>query len=145
MRNLASQLLANTIHQGSVYLLIENTHIVKKPHYFVILNKDPWDAEILLLVNATSKIEKRRQVIKKLGFPESTLVKVSAGSYSFLSLDSAFDCNSPIKYSAGGLLDKLEFSLFKHVGDLPIDIVTKIIEGVINSPQVDEETKDLLR
>lgn len=80
-----------TIKTGSVYYFEEERLASNEPHYFVVLNRSPRTEELLILVCASSQVEKRQQIIQKLGFPQETLVFVSPVDYPLFTKDSIID------------------------------------------------------
>lgn len=144
MGDIASQVLASTIECGSVYLFKNDNFVGDKAHNFVVLNCNPLESVTLLFACATSQVEKRRKRQQKLKLPESTLVEVKAGQISFLPRDTIFDCNEPVKYSVEAIIKQLQSGLFVYRGKLPDELIILLQNGVVESTQVDEETKDLL-
>jgi len=80
-----------TMKTGSVYYFEEEQLSSTEPHYFVVLNKEPRTEEFLILVCASSQVEKRRQTIQKLGFPQETLVFVSSTDYRLFRRDTVIE------------------------------------------------------
>ena len=81
------------IQAGSVYYFEEENLSSSEPHYFVVLNKCPRTEELLILVCASSQVEKRKQIAKKLGFPSETLVSISPSDYCLFTKETVIDCN----------------------------------------------------
>lgn len=67
-------------------------------HLFVVLNVDPSTEEVLLLVSGTSQVQKRLEARLKTSIDNGqdvhdTTHVFNAGSYSFTSKQTLFDCN----------------------------------------------------
>jgi hypothetical protein len=144
MGDMALEILRRTICCGSVFYFTERRFNSSEPHYFVLINKDPISDSRLIFINATSQVDKRKKVIRLSKLPPDTLVEVIPGRCSFLKLNTAFDCNSYTEYFAEALIGRLQSKSFHYVGEMPADVLTEIIKGVLISPQIDEDTKDLL-
>lgn len=137
--------IRSTIRIGSVYYFEEEQLSSPEPHYFVVLNKDPHTAELLLLVCASSQVEKRKNAAKKLGFPEGTLVCISPAEYPLFTKESVIDCNRVIEKTIQSLIEKLEQGKLGPCTEImPKPIIQKLIAGVVASDQVSENIKKLL-
>ena len=134
-----------TIQTGSVYYFEEERLASNEPHYFVVLNKDPRTEELLILVCASSQVEKRQQIIQKLGFPQETLVLISHAEYSLFTKDTVIDCNRAFEKTPQSLIEKLEQDKLKVCAQIMSeDIIKKLIRGVLASSQVSEKIQRLL-
>ncbi len=134
--------VASSVRPGSVYLFAEETHTGDDPHFFVVLNHSPLKDEELILVNATSKIEKVRRRTAK--FP-GTLVEVTREEYSIFSVPiSAFDGNEITKKTLAEIIKKLKERKLIQKMEMPIPIVERLRQAVIKSPQVEQRYKNLL-
>ena len=139
------QILAS-IQTGSVYYFEDEELTSAEPHYFIVLNKSPRSEDFLILVCASSQVEKRRKIIKKLGFPENTLAFVSHSDYPLFKKETVIDCNRAFEKTADALIGKLENNKLKVCTEMmPKQIVQSLIEGVIASSQVKEKIKQVLR
>ena len=133
------------IQTGSVYYFEEELLSSTEPHYFVVLNKNPRTEEVIILVCASSKVDKRRQIAKSLGFSNKTLVVITPSEYSLFTKETVIDCNRAFEKIAQSLIDKLEQGKLKVCTELmPDDIVRKLIDGVMTSTQIAEKIKKML-
>jgi hypothetical protein len=115
-------------------------------HYFVVLNRNPQTEEILILAIASSQVEKRKEIIIKLGFPVETLVKISPTEYTQFTKETVIDCNRAFEKSIQSLKDKLEAGRLKVcVEIMPEEIVTKIVQGMLVSTQISRNIQDIIR
>lgn len=134
-----------SIQTGSVYYFKEEKLSSAEPHYFIVLNKNPRAEEVLILVCASSQVEKRQQIAQNLKFPEETLVIVSPSEYPLFIKETVIDCNSVFEKTAQSLIDKLEEGKLGVCTELmSSEIVQKMIEGVIKSVQIAENIKKTL-
>lgn len=133
------------IQTGSVYYFREEAPSSAESHYFVVLNKDPRNEEVLVLVCASSQIDKRRRIIEKLGFPAETLICISPSEYPLFTKDTVIDCNRAFEKTCQSLIAKLELGKLKTCTELmPPEIVRKLIRGIRISTQVAEKIKKVL-
>lgn len=110
-------------------------------HIFIILHKTIETGE-LLLVNGTSKFEKRLLTLERMGLnPKKTLVDINPGAYSFFPERTAIDCNTVHSIN----LKDLKLEEFSYVSDvMNSDDMLRIVAGVKNSPTVPSRIKELL-
>ena len=133
------------IHTGSVYYFEEEQLSSPEPHYFVVLNKNPRTEEILILVCASSQVEKRRQMAQILGFSPETLVVISPSEYTLFTKETVIDCNRAFERTAQSLIDKLEQGKLKVCTELmPKDIVRRLVCGILASTQIAEDVQKML-
>jgi hypothetical protein len=134
-----------TIRTGSVYYFEEEELLSDEPHYFVVLNQNPRTEEFLILVCASSQIEKRRQIMQRLGFPQETLVFVSPSEYPIFSKDTVIDCNRVFEKTSQTLIEKLDQNKLKVCTEImPDTILQKLIRGILASTQISEKIKRML-
>ncbi|MBT9548479.1 MAG: hypothetical protein IV090_24005 [Candidatus Sericytochromatia bacterium] len=140
------QILA-TLKSGSVYYFEEESpqFSSSEPHYYVVVNHDPQTEELLILVCATSQIEKRRERIQALGYPEETLVFVSPQDYPLFTKNTVFDCNTAFEKTVQALVDKCERGKLRVCTELMPDlIIQKLREGLKSSPKITRKIKKML-
>jgi len=134
-----------TIKRGSVYYFKEDNFVSTEPHFFVVLNKNPKNNTVLILACATSQIEKRKEIARKLKFLEETLVEVSPSDFSFFTKSTLFDCNNVIEKSVQSLIDKLCNNCLEICSiNMPENVVNSLIKGVLASSQVSEKNKKIM-
>jgi len=134
-----------TIKTGSVYYFEEEELTSDEPHYFVVLNKNPRTEEFLILVCASSQVEKRQQIAQRLGFPSETQVLISPPEFPIFSIDTIVDCNRVFEKTSQTLIEKLEQNKLKVCSEMmPDDILQKLITGVLASSQISEKIKLML-
>lgn len=137
--------ILGAIQPGSVFYFEEETISSPEPHFFVVLNKNPRTEEVLILVCASSQVDKRKQAIKRLGFPPETLVFVSPTEYVLFKKDTVIDCNRAYEKAPQSLIEKLEQGKLKVCTEVMDGaIVEKLLTGVLASTQVVERVKQML-
>ncbi len=134
-----------TIKTGSVYYFEEEELSSDEPHYFVVLNQSPRTEEFLILVCASSQIEKRQQIARRLGFPAETQIIIAPSEFSVFSRDTIIDCNRVFERTSETLIEKLEQNKLRVCIELmPHAILQKLIAGVLASSQISEKIKRML-
>ncbi len=137
--------ISETIETGSVYYFEEEGFPSDEPHYFIVLNKNPRIEEFLILVCASSQVDKRKRIAKFLRFPEKTLVMVSPSEYPTFRKESVIDCNRIFEKTIQSLIDKLRKKQLKPCEKLmPNEIIQKLISGTLASNQVSEKVRKML-
>jgi hypothetical protein len=142
VERMVSPLLKLTLRQGSVYYLQHRDLTSPEPHYLVVVNSSPLKSPVLVFGVVTSKVELKRKRIEYAKLPPETLVLISPSEYSELRVESAIDCNNPRKMSIEELDTVCAYS--RKCIDIPAEICTKILEGIMKSPMVDVSTKEML-
>ncbi len=133
------------IQTGSVFYFEEDTISSSEPHYFVVLNRNPQTEEILILAIASSQVEKRKNIVGKLGFPLETLVEIAPEEYPLFTKSTVIDCNRAFEKSIQSLTEKLENGKLKVCDEImSAEIVKKIVEGMLISTQISKNIQDML-
>jgi len=130
------------LRSGSVYYLQHREMTSPEPHYFVVLNSNPSANEFLVLIVASSKVETVKRRRKNL--PESTLVEIAPTDYSEFSQQSIIDCNQCFRFSRQELLNKLQQRVANEKKPIPEDIVDKLRQGILASPLIENEIKEMV-
>lgn len=133
------------IQSDSVFYFEEETLTTTDAHYFVVLNKNPRADEIIILVIASSQLEKRREWAERLGFPAETLVFVSPTDYPLFTKDTVIDCNRAWEKTPQSLVDKFNAGKLGVCNEvMSTEIVEKLKAGVAASSQIAENIKKQL-
>lgn len=135
--------IKSTIQPGSVYYFEEETLNSPEPHYFIVININPQEDTVILLVCASSQIDKvlkRRRTCSV-----ETLVKISPTQYADFKTDSIIDCNSVFERTVDQLVEKLLNNKLRLKTEMSIEIVNKLRLGVLASPLIEFRIKALLK
>lgn len=133
-----------TIRPGSVYYFRhESFKHSEDPHYFIVINLDPINEQVILLVSSTS----RKYNVKKryLNFPPQTLVQVTPSQYSGFPYTSIIDCNNVYSESLEGLVYRLANKQMLLKPEIDISLVEQFRKGALDSPTVIGKIKEQLR
>lgn len=133
------------IQRGSVYYFEEEKLTSDEPHYFVVLNENPRTEDFLVLLVASSQVDKRTRIAKQLGFPPETIVVVRPTECPLFSKDTVIDCNSTFERTTESLIEKLESGTLKVCTEvLAPEIIDNLIVGVLASSQVSANIQKML-
>jgi hypothetical protein len=80
-----------------------------------------------------------------VGLPVESLIEISPSEYSEFTLQSIGDCNSHFRVTKQELLQKLQTGLAWEKKPLPVNLLNKLRQGMLASPLIEDEIKDLLR
>ena len=136
-------MLRLTLRGGSVYYLQERRLSSAAPHYFVVLNQVPYGDGFLVLAVASSNVSGARNRNRNL--PPETVVEISPAEYADFTVQSIVDCNPLFRVTKQELLQKLQANVAGEKRPLAPEILAKLRQGVLTSPLIEEEIKDLLR
>ena len=133
-----------SLRQDTVYYMAERGLSSVEPHYFVVLNQNPLGSKILLLLVASSQVEKAQKRISRKNLPPESLVVIDEAEYDDFSKDSCIDCNKLFNKSLEELCEQWRKKEVRAHKDLPRDLIERLMEGVKASPLISEEDKVLI-
>ena len=134
--------IKSTIKPGSVYYFPNEVLSSKESHYFIVINIDPIEDEVIFLVCSSSKIDKVKQ--RNRHNPPQTLVAISKEDYEDFTCDSIINCNNVFSERIEGLVDKLSKKTLKLKAEMNKNIVKKLREATWASLQVTLDIKKKL-
>ncbi len=132
-----------TIRPGSVYYFVEESFKSTEPHYFIVINNKPLEDKVVLLVCASSQIDKVRQ--RRKTCPEETLVYIDPTRYSDFSGDSIVDCNSIHEKTVEQLVDKLARDELRLKSEMDVSLIEQFRQGVLTSHLIEHRIKKSLQ
>lgn len=134
--------IKSTIKPGSVFYFIEEAlKFSEEPHYFIVINHNPITDRVILLVCASSQIQKVKRMRRSI---TDTIVEVAKREYPDFTKDSIIDCNGVFERSISTLVQKLKEGDLKAKREIDISIVEKLRKATIASPLVENNIKKLL-
>lgn len=132
------------IQPGSVYYFPDEHFTDNTPHYFVVININPAEEIVILLVCASSQIE--RVKLRRKNLPPQTLIEVNPEQYKPFTSPSIFDCNNIYPHSIEDLVQRLvNKKLIVEHAIMDLSIVNQLRNGVLLSPTIPEIYKIQLR
>ena len=129
------------LRAGSVYYFQARELSSGEPHFFVVVNREPLTAKLLLLTIVTSKVDKVR--IRNRERP-NTVVEISPKEYDEFKVLSAVDCNVVLEKPLSELVGLVKRKEVRYHKDLPPEIFAKIKSAILASTLVADELKSLL-
>ena len=130
-----------TLRAGSVYYFVDRSLNSPEPHYFIVVNRDPIDQEVLILNVITSKVDKVRHFRAAL---PGTLVALDPADYDELSRPSIVDCNNVFRRNLAELIDMTVHGAVEAKQQVPDHILSALRTAILASPLVEQEIKDLV-
>ena len=119
------------IQPGSVYYFpSELLHGSVEPLYFVVINIDPLNEEKLLLVCASSQVDRTLRINNSR---LDTNILVTPNDYSTLSCRSVFNCNDVFPYTIDEIVSRLSDGILKIKPEISPGIVQKLRQAAIGS------------
>lgn len=134
--------IQSSIRQGSVYYFHHESLSSPTPHYFIVINQEPVQDTIILLVCASSQVHKR--LMWYSACPEETLVLVKPEEYPEFNVLTVIDCNNVFEITFEQLIKKRQQGLLQLKSPLDTKIVATIKRGVVASPLIEQRIKALI-
>ena len=134
--------IKSSIKPGSVYYFPNEEFSSDEPHFFVVLNIAPASESVILLVCASSRIDKVKLRRRKL--PKDTLILIKPSQYPIFKVDSIFDCNYVIEQTIDKLVQRLSNGELLLKTEMEIGLVEILRRGVQLSPLVSDRIKEQL-
>lgn len=129
------------LRAGSVFYFQSRELTSERPHFFVVVNRDPLRSELLLLTIVTSNIA---DVQTRNRTRMETVVEISPREYTEFTKQSAIDCNVVIEKPLAELAGMVRRNEVRYHRDLPAELFTKVRAAILASPLVPDELKEML-
>ena len=136
--------IKSAIKPGSVYYFPEASFSSSEPHYFVVLNHNPLTDTFLVLVCASSQIEKVKRRRQRT-CPANTLVELSPSEYSAFTKPCIIDCNTVHEHTIENLVSMRGKYDLKTKPEMAAAIVETLRQAVVASPLVTGKIKSMLQ
>lgn len=111
----------------------------EKVRYFFILNQSPRDDAELVVVTATTQVERRRR-----HRPQEVLVSITPADYEPLSKRSVVDCESAQTWPQSQLIERIAQREIRPLEPLPDEIMQKIHKAVAVAKTLSPHVKRLV-
>lgn len=134
-----------TLKVGAVYYFPDARLNSPDSHFFIVLNNNPDKDELLLLVCSSSKVDKVKSRRLSRNISIKTLVEISTSEYTDFTIDSIVDCNVVFPFTKQNLIQLVIDSKLHIKLEMPLKIITKLREGVLASPVIEESLKKILK
>lgn len=134
-----------SLKEGAVYFLVNHNYESQNFHYYIVLNCCPETDQEIVMVNATSKIDKGLERIKYRNLPQDTFVVVKPSEYCELRIATGFDCNNPTLRTKAELVELLKNNELETKQDCPITLLNKLRKAIVLSPMVEQRVIDMVK
>ncbi len=136
------------LKQGLMLKAAPNTLFrTEKNHCVILLNVAPHSDDFVVFVCASSQYIKRLEYVQKVGLPVNTVVMIRPASYHHLPKYTAVDCNSIYTLTKGELIALYaegRINFYRKTPVLSVDDLEKIKQGILSSPLVLDEVKNMI-
>jgi hypothetical protein len=138
--DLPSNLINSVIKDKAVFYLRTNKINSGEPHYFIVISNI--DNKIIALSCCTSQYDTILKYIKRNKYPDNTIADIDYNSYDFLKTPTFINCNSKIEFDYD---DFVKMHLKDEKGEINDEDYEKIVDGMLISPDIEEEFKVKLK
>lgn len=130
------------IRPGTVFYFSLEGFSSSYPHYFVVVNRRPLTDPVVLLLCASSQVEKRLTWYSAC--PPETLVIVYPRQYNEFTVKTVINCNEVYQVTIQQLAKKRDSRLLAFKSQMSDSVVESLRRGVIASPMIERWIKALL-
>jgi len=134
--------IKSTVRVGSVYYFPEESFSSSEPHYFIVVNLNPIDDSVVILVWASSRISTIRQ--RRKNYPPTTLVEITPAQYPVFKCNSIIDCNKFMERTIDELVERLSSGKLDLKTEMPQSLTSQLRQGVLDSPRIPGRIKKML-
>jgi len=141
--DIPDDILIKSISDGDVYYFSSTKIQSNEPHNFICVKKG--NNDILVMACCSSKYETSLKYIKRQGISEDTLVYLDPAINTYLKKHTFVNCNNAFPFTKQEFLAKYRKNEIKFKGKVDSEDYDKIKNGLLISPDVEEEIKDIIR
>lgn len=131
----------NTIEERNVYYFSSNKIDTAIPHNYICLKRT--DNDLLILSCCTSKFDTVKRFIEIRDLPFETLVWIKSDNDIF-DKETYVNCNQYFTFTVEQFAEMYKNEVLEYKGKISDNYFEQIINGLIMSPLIDEETKEIL-
>jgi hypothetical protein len=136
----SSAMFLDSIEEKKIYYFSSSVLNTNTPHNFICIKRTSDD--LLILSCCTSKFETIKRFIETRNLPYETLVWLSENP--IFTKDTYINCNQYFEFTLGEFRRMYENNTIEFRGEVSQSDFENIINGLLNSPLIDEEIKDIL-
>lgn len=137
------ELFLQGIAEKKVYYFSSAKLNTPVPHYFICVLKSINDT-IISVCCTSDRDGKRQKLIEKKGL-HSTLVWIKPDINNGLTKETFVDCNSFFEYSIDDFKAMYKKDLLEYRGEITEAHYEQVVNGLLDSPTIPSELKELLR
>lgn len=138
--DLPSNLINSVIKDRAVFYLRTNKINSNEPHYFIVISNI--DNKIITLSCCTTQYDTILKYIRRNKYPDSTIADIDYNNYNFLKAPTFINCNSKVEFEYDDFVKK---HLKDEKGEINVEDYKKIVAGMLISPDIEEEFKEMLK
>jgi hypothetical protein len=138
--DLPSNLINSVIKDKAVFYLRTNKISSDEPHYFIVISNI--NNKIIALSCCTTQYDTILKYIKRNKYPDNTIADIDYNNYAFLKTSTFINCNSKIEFDYDDFVKK---HLKDEKGEINDEDYKKIVDGMLISPDIEEEFKVILK
>lgn len=131
----------NAIEEKNVYYFSSKRINTNIPHNYICLKRT--DSDLLILSCCTSKFDTVKRFIEIRNLPFETLVWIKPDNDIF-DRETYINCNQYFTFTVEQFAEMYKNEVLEYKGKISDNHFEQIINGLIISPLIDEETKELL-
>lgn len=135
-------IIKTTAKPGTVYYFVMPKFSSPEPHFFIVLTEPDANGHNIIMVCSSSQIHKVRQ--RCIALSQETLVELSPKDYVGFTKQSIIDCNNVFNVNVNSLINIIQNNI-SIKPNMPNEALSKIVKGILKSPVVANELKDILR
>lgn len=140
---ISDDLLLSGISDGNVYYFVSEKILSSEPHFYICIKKGLND--VLIMTCCSSTYETALKYIRRNGLPEETLVHLHPENNPYLRKHTFVNCNNAFEFTKEDFIGKYKRGEIAFKGEIHPDDYKKIMEGLLISPDIEEEIKDVLK
>lgn len=138
--DLPDDLINAVIKDRAVFYLKTNKINSNEPHYFIVISNI--DNKIIALSCCTTQYDTILKYIKRNKYPDCTIADIDYNNYGFLKAPTFINCNNKIEFEYDDFVKK---HLKNEKGEIDDTDFKKIVDGMLSSPDIEEEFKEILK
>ena len=117
-----------------------NHDVSSPPHYYLVLPSTGTHGNLYLVSIVTSKFEKRLHYYNRTPTPKAaqSLVRLEKGCLSFITNESAIDCNKTERLTKKDFIRKIDKNIGVKIPERSVDpnLIKSVVTAIQNSPLI---------
>lgn len=140
---LPTDMFLKAIEEKKLYYFSSTQLNTDEPHHYVCIKKT--DNDILLMTVCTSQYDTVKRFVETKKLPYETLVWITSNDTTNpFTKDTYVNCNKTFTFTMDEFKTMYEKDSVNYSGQIADVHYIQIVCGIIASPMIDDETKELL-
>ncbi len=136
-------IIRKSIRPGTVFYCKDDRLSSPESHFFIVINHDPLQDQLILLLCASSQVENVQRL--RSSQPEETLVEIKPGDYPDFNKYTIIDCNEVFPTEITKIIEKYASGDLKIKTDMDSGIIDLLRYGVLHSKMITGRIRKLLQ